>query len=286
MIEQSPEIILALILILTFVASYLFVRYGYAPMRSFWLKQELTYDNVLCKQLLLDIDPRHAMYATAGLVVFAFLLGAVIAGNVISGFILGSVAFLVPSVITQHLERKRRRLLDNQLVDGLTTLASGVRAGLNMVQAIELLVINHKGPIQQEFNHLLREYKMGLDLNQAMHNMGNRVGSPLYRLTFTAIEMHRKRGGDSGKSMDRIAESIREIHRLEGKLDAITAQGRFQAIMMACMPALFSVQLYIMDPDGFKMLFIEPAGRLILLGIVVMLILAFVWIRKILAVDI
>ncbi|QDU34038.1 Bacterial type II secretion system protein F domain protein [Poriferisphaera corsica] len=286
MIDLSSELNLSVILILTFASTYLLIRHGHSVCKRYWQQQIIKYETVLCKQLLLDIKPQHAMIATSAAITFAFLFGTLTTSSPILGTILAAITFAIPHFLIKHLEAKRRKLLDSQLVDGLTTLASGVRAGLNLIQAIELLVLNHTGPIQQEFNHLLREYRMGLDLNQAMRNTGNRVGSPLYRLTFTAIEMHRKRGGDSGKSLDRIAESIREIHRLEGKLDAITAQGRFQAVMMACMPILFSIQLYIMDPEGFEMLFILPTGRMILLGIIAMLILAFVWIRKILAIDI
>ena len=127
---------------------------------------------------------------------------------------------------------------------------------------------------------------MGLDLNQAMRNSSNRIGSPLYRLTFTAMEMHRLRGGDSAQSMDRIAESVREISRLEGKLDALTSQGRFQAIGMAVMPFVFFVMLYAIDPQGITMVFTEPMGRVLLLVVVTMIVIAFVWIRKIMSVEI
>jgi len=100
------------------------------------------------------------------------------------------------------------------------------------------------------------------------------------------VEMHRMRGGDTGESLDRIAESIREIQRLEGKLDAITAQGRTQAWMMAIAP-IFIVMIYWgIDPDGAHRMISEPMGRMIMLGAGVLILLGFLWIRKIMAVDI
>jgi tight adherence protein B len=269
-----------------FTAVYLLVRYGREPVRRFLARQEMMYDRVLRRQLLLEVHPRAAVGLAVGSIVAAGLLGLLLGNSVLLGLVFAVVACFVPQLILKHMEQKRRERLERQLIDGLMTLASGVRAGLNLVQAMELIANSHKGPMQQEFAQLLREYHLGLDLNQALRNASNRIGSQLYRLTFTAIEMHRVRGGDTGVSLDRIAESIREIQRLEGKLDALTAQGRFQAMMMAALPPVFLLILWGMDPDAVSMLFVEPAGRLLLLGVAGLIALGFVWIRKIMAIDI
>ncbi|WP_432797007.1 type II secretion system F family protein [Poriferisphaera sp. WC338] len=286
MTNTNLYILLSINLILTFTCVYLLIRYGYQPAKKLWLKQERSYENALCKQLLLDVNPRHMMFGTGAMILFAFLFGLVALENVVAAMILAACSLLLPAIITNHLEYKRKKKLESQLIDGLTTLSSGVRAGLNLVQSMELLVANHTGPIQQEFSQLLREYQMGLDLNQAMRNTTTRISSPLYRLVFTAIEMHRKRGGNTSHSLDRISESVREIYRLEGKLDAITAHGRFQAIMMSIMPFVFITMLYFADSEGVTMLFTDAVGRIILICIICLMFVSFLWIRKILSVDI
>ncbi len=264
---------------------YLMTRYGYTPGLKWLKQQEHRYDAVLRRQLLLDIDPKVAVALNLGGVALTLLVGTFLAGLLI-GLVLAGAALLVPYFVIRHLETKRRQRLEVQLVDGLASLASGVRAGLNLVQSMQLLVQNQRGPIQQEFGQILREYEMGMDLNQAMRAASNRIGSPLYRLTFTAIEMHRVRGGDSGESMDRIAESIRDIQRLEGKLDAITAQGRAQANFMAAMPIVIIAMLAFIMPDETAMLFTRMEGRVILLIASALIVGGYVWIRKIMQVDI
>jgi tight adherence protein B len=119
-----------------------------------------------------------------------------------------------------------------------------------------------------------------------MRNASDRIGSPLYRLTFTAIETHRIRGGDLAESLDRIADSIRDIQRLEGKLDALTAQGRSQAMMMAVMPLVFLGILYLINPEGVVLVFTTSIGNILLLLVALLIGLAFVWIRRIMAIDI
>lgn len=272
--------------LLTLVSVYMLVRYGYAWSLVLAARQELAYDRVLRRQLLIDIEPRTALALSAGLVVTVGLFAFVITYSLLIAFVCAAAAMLVPNFYIRHLEAERLRRLESQLVDGLTTLAAAARAGLNLVQSIELLETNAVGPIKQEFGQLLQEYRLGMDLNQAMQNASNRIGSQLYRLTFTAIQMHRLRGGDTAQSLDRISESIRDIARLEAKLDALTSQARYQAIFMSMMPVVFLVLLWSIDPEGVGMLFTEPTGRILLLIVVALIAVAFVWIRKIMAVDI
>jgi len=236
--------------------------------------------------LMMDVNPKVIVWITLCSVALAFLAGMLVASSVLLGVILSAIMVFVPHFVIKHLEFKRLQKLEIQLVDGLTTLASGVRAGLNLVQSMQLLVENHRGAIQQEFAQILREYEMGMDLNQAMRGASNRIGSSLYRLTFTAIEMHRIRGGDSADSMDRIAESIREIQRLEGKLDAVTAQGRAQANFMAVMPIVIIIIMFVILPAHTQLLLTDPRGRMILMLAAGLIAAGYFWIKKIMQVDI
>lgn len=270
---------------LVFVATFVFVAAGWRATLAHLAQREAWYRRVLVEQLLLEIEPRVAVYLSVAAIFVGALAGYVLVHDWPGAVIGAVVAFFMPKIVVKHLEQKREERLDQQAVDGVRTLASGVRAGLNLVQSMELLVKNSQGPIKQEFAQLLREYQMGLDLNQAMRNAANRIGSSHYRLLFTAIEMHRQRGGDVGQSLDRIAEAIREIQRLEGKLETLTAPGRTQARMMAGISIVILGILYSIDPEGVRLLFSEPRGRIVLLIVATMMIAGFAWIRRIVAID-
>lgn len=268
------------------LATYLGVVYG-VPWLKDWLKRrELVYDRVLNQHLLLDISPKLAVAFSLILIVIGATIGFGATEDIV-GMTLGGISGLaLPPLLLKYLNNQRNEKLEAQLIDGITVLASGMRAGLNLGQSFELLVKNTQGPIHQEFGQLMREYQMGLDLTHAMHNAANRIGLQNYRLLFSALEMHRQRGGDTAQSLDRIADSVREIQRLEGKLDALTAKGRSQAWMMAVMPLVFLFMMLSIDPESTSLLFSEPFGRILLLVAAGMIGMAFLWIRKIMAVDI
>lgn len=93
-------------------------------------------------------------------------------------------------------------------------------------------------------------------------------------------------GGNLGETLDRIADAIREIYRLEKQVETLTAQGRAAARMMGIMPFVILIILHFIDPRGVQNLFDDPIGRFLLLIVIVLNILGFLWIRKIVDIDI
>jgi len=262
------------------------VYIGLRPLRQWVARREAEYDRIFRRALLLDISPR---VITAGTALTAAALGMLFYATLdhVAGGLLGAaVGIFLPHALIRALRRRRLAKLENQLVAGVQTLASGVRAGLNLVQSMALIARDGPAPLKQEFGHLLREYEYGISLDEAMNNAANRIGSSDFRLLFAALHTHRERGGDLGETLDRIAASIREIQRLEGRVKSLTAQGRATARALAAMPGVILGILYLIDPPGVVKLFIEPLGKLIIAGIILLNILGFLWIKKVVAVDI
>lgn len=272
--------------VLNFLAVGAAVFVGYHPIRALVLRQEQEYDAVLRSKLLLGVRPR-TMTVLSGIVVV--LLGAL--GYAITTSLIGVTAGLAlgaatPSLAMRLLRRRRLTKLENQLVGGIQTLASGVRAGLNLIQAMQLLARDAPAPIRQEFAHLLQEYEYGMPLEQAMNNAASRIGSTDYRLLFSALQTHRERGGNLGETLDRIGESINEIQRLENRIKTLTAQGRANSRFLGGLVVFVLLVLYLIEPEGVRMLFVDDLGKMILAAIVVLNILGFLWIKRIVAIDI
>lgn len=270
-----------------FVATGVGVFLGYRPLRQAILLQENQYGTVLRNNLLLNIKPRVATFLTGvGIVVLA-AIGYGMSGHLL-GMLLGAVVGLfLPTAVLRILSRRRLEKLELQLVGGVQTLASGVRAGLNLIQSMELVACDGPVPLRQEFQHLMREYEYGIPLEEAMDNCAARIGSGNFRLLFAALQTHRERGGDLGETLDRIGESIREIQRLESRVKTLTAQGRATARWLGAMPvAVLLIIYFLVDKHGVISLFHDDLGKLVLLAIIVLNIVGFLWVRKIVSIDI
>jgi tight adherence protein B len=281
--EMDADVVTSVVIFaLTAAATWI----GYVPMRQFIVSQERLYDAVLRGRLLLDVRPRTVTVMAAMGIVFLGGIGYLISRSVIGFFLAGAVGVFLPTALLKYLRKRRLNRLEEQLVPGIQTLCSGVRAGLNLVQAIELVARDGPAPLKQEFGHLFREYEYGIPLEEAMASAALRIGSGDFRLLFSALQMHRERGGDLGETLDRIADSIREIQRLEGRIKTLTAQGRANARMLAILVGVVLFVLYLIDPSGVKGLCADDLGKVILAVIAVLNVISFLWIKKIVAIDI
>ena len=271
------------IVVLTGAAVFL----GWRPLKAMILQQEDLYDRVLRRRLLWQITPRVATVVAMMIIALLGAIGYIAADSYVGAILCGAAGVFVPPLLLSWLQRRHLGRLEDQLVPGIQTLASGVRAGLNLVQSMQLLGRDGPTPLRQEMDHLLREYEYGISLEDAMDNAAYRIGSSDYRLLFAALQTHRERGGDLGKTLDRIAESIREIQRLEKRVETLTAQGRATARWLGAMPIVVLLILYfLVDPQGVQELFQQSVGKIMLLAMLVLNVIGFLWIRKIMDVDI
>jgi len=251
--------------------------------------QEERFHQALVELFLFDVTPRQLTYVmfaaalTTGsiLALFAAHAGAGALGLTVAfgiGLVLG---YWVPRLVIFILQRRRREKLNGQLVDGLVTLANGMRAGLNLVQSMKLIEENGQPPISQEFGLMLREFEHGASVEEALRRASARIKLHHYKLLFAAMETARRRGGNLPETLGRLSDALREIFRLEEKVKSLTAQNRLSARMMGLMPLAVAAIYYLIEPTWVEILLDDPWGLLLLAVAVFLNIAGFLWIRKI-----
>mgnify|MGYP001765698370 CR=1 FL=1 len=102
-----------------------------------------------------------------------------------------------------------------------------------------------------------------------------------------AMEASRESGGRLNETVDRIAHSVRELQRLERKVESETAQARASAFYMALAPlAILVLYYFVVDRANTERLFTTVWGQVLLSMAVVLNVTAYLWARKILNPDI
>jgi tight adherence protein B len=221
--------------------------------------------------LFIDVEPDRVtyglLYFTMGVGAFTFLLLG-LGGFWLTGIVLGCVmtflAFKVPRPVIDFMVEKRVKLYQNQMVDGLTLLANGLRAGLSVPQALGMVVSEMPKPISQEFNLILQQNKIGMTLEECFENLAKRVPTEDNDMFVTSINVLRETGGNLAETFDTIIGVIRERIRLQQKIDTYTAQGMFQGMTIASMPFALAAMYAAQDPASMKPLFTTPIGLVML----------------------
>ncbi len=197
-------------------------------------------------------------------------------------------AFLLcgPWYLLRRMAQRRRQKIEDQLADAMVMLANAVRAGLSLAQSMDVLAAQCPSPINYEFRQIVGEYNMGKPLAQTLQEARARLRSENFALFAAAMMASHQSGGRLNEIVERIAQSVLELQRLERKVQSETAHARKSAVYMAIAPAFILVVYYFVDPESTSRLFTDPFGHLLLAGALVLNVLAYLWARLILSPDI
>jgi len=229
------------------------------------------------KQVLIEQSVVSSIFAILALFLFwPGILGLVFA--VLAFFYAWRFPLLYLKKIYQP---KRVAEFSNQMVDALTLMSNALRSGLNIPQALQAVVSEMKGPVQQEFGLVLSENQLGLTLEDALENLNQRMGSEDVQMFVTSVNILRETGGNIAETFDTITTTIRERLKLKSKIDAMTAQGKMSSYIVGSLPWVLGGVLYTLDPANMQKLFVTVPGWVILAGVLTLEIVGFVVITKI-----
>ena len=206
-------------------------------------------------------------------------------------FVLGMMSAILlvslPWYVVRRLAEKRRMKIEDQLADAMVSLASAIKAGLSLAQSIEILALQTPRPICQEFQQIYGEYQLGKPMEECLREAKERLRSENFALFAAAMEASRESGGRLNETVDRIAHSVRELQRLERKVESETAQARASAFYMALAPlVILALYYFVIDKENTERLFTSVPGQIMLSAAMVLNVVAYLWARRILNPDI
>ena len=195
------------------------------------------------------------------------------------------LAFL-PRRIYVWMRQRRIDKVQEQLPDGLLMLAGSMKAGVGFGPAMEAMVADGMPPLAQELALVLREQRMGVKTEEALDHFAERVPVQDVRLFVSAVQISREVGGNLAESLTILAETLRRRLIMEGKVKALTAQGRLQGIVMAMLPVAMVAFLAFAYPETMRPMFHTPIGWTVIAICAVMEYLGYRMCRKIMTIDV
>ncbi|MFH0911482.1 MAG: type II secretion system F family protein [Planctomycetota bacterium] len=238
----------------------------------------------------------EAMYLTipAQHLLYLALLSSALSGGV--GYLLFRSLLLavpfalaglgLPTLVLSLLKRGRDRRFLTQLVDALMNISNSLKAGLSLPQALENLARESPPPMRQEMRLLCRELRLGVGLQEALEHLWERMPSREIELVVSAVGIVQDVGGNLTEVFDNIAHTLRERFRIEGKIRALTAMGRAQAVVISALPIFMVGALFFFLPGWINALFSTLGGVSILLFAAGLIGIGILLIRRMIAIDI
>lgn len=266
--------------------------YKYSVAMFEWIEKQTlgtrTYIMEKLGLLFIEVKEQHITYGLLFLSIgIGFFVTAVLGflGYWTLGFFLGGIlsfiGFKIPKPIIDKMVERRIRVYSSQLVDGLTLLSNGLRAGLSVPQSIAMVVDEMPAPISQEFNVILQQNKIGVTLEECFEGLAKRIPTEDTEMFVTSVNILRETGGNLAETFDTIVSVIRERIRLKQKIEQLTASGMFQGFVIAGMPFAIGFIYFLQEPASMIRMFHHPIGIAMIIVALILDIIGLVIILKI-----
>lgn len=236
--------------------------------------------------MYLTMTPEQILYLSLLCALIVTIVIGVSTMNVVVGLVVGGFSLAGPSFTIKLLKWRRDRRFGEQLVDALVGMGNALRAGHSLPAALELIAREVDNPMGQEMRLVVQEMRLGVSMENALRNLHTRMPNDDLDILITSIIISRELGGNLAEVFDNIAYTIRERHRIEGKIRALTAQGKLQGGIICALPVLIFIFLNAWSPELMQPMYTDWVGWLCMGGVVLLMLAGAYTIWKIVTIEI
>ncbi len=230
-----------------------------------------------------NLRPGELVLAWLVAVVASAVVFTLVAGPIAGTAIAAAVAAGTVGYLRLRIARRRQQFAD-QLVDTLSIVSSGLRAGRGLPQALELVSEEAPSPTAEEFRRVMFEVRVGRDLTTALAGVSRRMNSDDLSWVTRAIDINRELGGDLTEVLGNVADTIRDRRRVARQVQSLSAEGRATGWVLMALPFLMFTFIAWRNPGSVDLLTGTGLGRLMLGGALVSMAVGFVWVRKLVSI--
>jgi tight adherence protein B len=261
------------------------------PLRAVANRAAAVIDRILSRRK--NADVHVAVLERAGVEMrlqdfaLVMLVGALVLGNglwILDQPLIGLAAALAVPLVTRAvlgvMAGRRTKAFADQLDDSLQLMASSLRAGQSLMQALAAVARDTEEPTAGEFTRIINEARVGRDLGGALSETAARMDSEDFAWVSQAIAINREAGGNLAEVLDRVGQTIRERNQIQRQVQSLSAEGRLSAYVLIALPVAVIGFLSVTNPSYLARFTESITGYALMLAALLLLIIGAVWMRK------
>ena len=194
--------------------------------------------------------------------------------------------FSMPFLFLKVKRRRRLNTFEEQFPEALDLISRALKAGHAFATGLKMVADEMPEPVGPEFRKTFDEQNFGLPLKDALDNLSRRIPSLDVRFFATAVLIQRETGGNLSEILENLAHVVRERFKILRQVRVYTAHGRLTGYVLLGLPAFLAVALMYINPDHMNLLFRERMGQQMLMAAVVMQVLGYLWIQKVIKIEV
>ena len=172
-----------------------------------------------------------------------------------------------------------KKKFEEQLGQAMPLIASNLRAGSSVAQAIGPVAENMSDPIKSEFRRLASDIRAGTPVPEALDKVADRTGSRDLHLFATAVDISQQTGGSLADITENVGQTVRARVEARKTIRSKTSLNRIESQIMVGLPVFMMAALLTISPSH-REFYSQPSGWALIALAVVLDALAYLMMRK------
>ena len=233
-----------------------------------------------------ELTVTNYLWLSTGLSLLAFLVLMLIRQPLVVALIIAAGLGLAPTVYLSYCRNLRTKKFETLLPEALDLIGRALRAGHSLPSALQMAGAELPAPVGEEFQQTFDEINFGISVPAALHNLSSRVPSTDLGYFVIAVLIQRETGGNLSEILSNSSAIIRERLKLFGKVQALSAEGRFSALVLTLLPFGVGALLYLIDAGFMATLWRDPTGLRMIYGALFLMLIGVLWMRLIIRIRV
>lgn len=220
------------------------------------------------------VSPSAIIGACVALAFVAALLVVAISGVAVLALLAGVVFGYLPIAVLRRRARSRSVALRSAWPDAVDMLASAVRAGMSLPEAVIDLGVRGPEALRPAFKAFAADYRAGGSFAVALDQLKSRLGDPVADRVIVSLGIAREVGGtDLGRVLATLSDFLRQDARARGEIEA-RQSWTVNAARVAVAAPWITLLLLCTRPETVAA-YSTATGALIILGSAAMSVVAY-----------
>ncbi|GAB2755365.1 hypothetical protein GCM10027273_37770 [Nocardioides pakistanensis] len=235
----------------------------------------------------MSLKPAEWLLVHSGMALVAAVLGFLLSsGGFLIMFLLFAFGLVLPWVYLSHKKGKRLKAFNAQLPETLQLVAGGLSAGLSLAQSLDTVVREGSEPIAGEFRRALVESRLGVQVEDSLDSIAQRMESDDFAWVVMAIRIQREVGGNLAELLLKVAATMREREYLRRQVKSLSAEGVLSGWILGALPPGMLVYLMVTNPSYLGQMLGVPLGWIMLGTAAVLMAIGAFWMSRVVKVEV
>jgi tight adherence protein B len=180
------------------------------------------------------------------------------------GLFVGSLG--LPRWLVGRLTKRRQFKFTDEFANAIDVIVRGVKSGLPLPECLGIIARESPEPIAGEFTELVEQSRVGVPMSEAFERMMTRMPLPEVRFFAIVIAIQQQAGGNLSEALGNLSGVLRDRKRLQAKVRALSAEAKASAGVLASLPFVVMILVYITTPAYITLLWTTQFGQFLLVA--------------------